>query len=82
MPALHCDDGHRPARSDTRRDAAPEIAYPADGTEIDLGLALGDTAPLVVKIRNGVPPFTVFADGAPVGRAAFSRQRPARSDKT
>lgn len=58
----------------TRRDAAPEIAYPADGTEIDLGLALGDTAPLVVKIRNGVPPFTVFADGAPVGRAAFSRQ--------
>jgi penicillin-binding protein 1C len=58
----------------SQRDAAPEIAYPADGTDVDLGFALGDSAPLVVKIRNGVPPFTIFADGAPVGRAAFSRQ--------
>jgi penicillin-binding protein 1C len=30
--------------------------------------------PLIVKVRNGVPPFTFFANGAPFGRAAFARQ--------
>jgi penicillin-binding protein 1C len=56
------------------RDAAPEIAFPGDGVDVDLGLAAGDTAPLIVKIRNGVPPFTFFANGAPFGRSAFARQ--------
>ena len=27
-----------------------------------------------VKVRNGVPPFTFFANGAPFGRTAFARQ--------
>jgi len=58
----------------TRRDAAPEIAFPSDGTDLDLGMASGAALPLVVKIRNGVPPFTFFANGAPIGRSAFSRQ--------
>ncbi len=58
----------------TKRDAAPEFAYPSDGTDVDLGMAVGDTLPLVVKIRNGVPPFTFFANGAPIGHSAFSRQ--------
>jgi penicillin-binding protein 1C len=57
-----------------KRDAAPEIAFPADGVDLDLGIATGDTAPLIVKVRNGVPPFTFFANGAPFGRAAFARQ--------
>ncbi|MEO8685357.1 MAG: penicillin-binding protein 1C, partial [Devosia sp.] len=56
------------------RDAAPEIAFPADGVDVDLGLASGAEIPLIVKVRNGVPPFTFFANGAPFGRSAFARQ--------
>ena len=56
------------------RDAAPEIAFPSDGVDIDLGFASGDNQQLIVKVRNGVPPFTFFANGAPFGRTAFARQ--------
>jgi penicillin-binding protein 1C len=56
------------------REAAPEIAFPADGVDVDLGVAAGDTAPLIIKIRNGVPPFTFLANGAPIGQSAFARQ--------
>lgn len=56
------------------RDAAPEIAFPGDGVDIDLGLTGGDAGPLMVKVRNGVPPFTFLANGAPFGRSAFARQ--------
>ncbi|MEQ1899287.1 MAG: penicillin-binding protein 1C [Devosia sp.] len=59
-----------------KRDAAPEIAYPADGVDLDLGLGdgEGEGQPLVIKVRNGVPPFTFLANGAPFGRTAFARQ--------
>jgi penicillin-binding protein 1C len=53
---------------------APQISFPADGVDVDLGVAAGSSAPLIMKIRNGVPPFTFFANGAPVGRSAFARQ--------
>jgi len=56
------------------KDAAPEIAFPADGVDVDLGVAAGDISPLIMKVRNGVPPFTFFANGAPFGRSAFGRQ--------
>ncbi|PXA88352.1 penicillin-binding protein 1C [Nostoc sp. 3335mG] len=56
------------------RVASPEIAFPGDGVDVDLGLAEGALSPLVVKVRNGVPPFTFFANGAPFGRARFARQ--------
>jgi penicillin-binding protein 1C len=56
------------------RDPAPEIAFPADGSDLDLGIALGETQPLVVKVRNGKPPFTFFANGAPFEQSAFARQ--------
>lgn len=56
------------------RDAAPEIAFPADGVDVDLGLGTADASPLVIKVRNGVPPFTFFANGAPFSRSAFARQ--------
>jgi penicillin-binding protein 1C len=62
------------------RDAAPEIAFPTDGVDVDLGLAAGSTAPLMVKVRNGVPPFTFFANGAPFGRTAFARQESWKPD--
>lgn len=56
------------------RDAAPEIAFPGDGVAVDLGLGSGAGGSLMVKVRNGVPPFTYFANGAPIGRADFARQ--------
>src|SRR5262249_5329340 len=56
------------------RDSGPQIAFPGDGVDLDLGLAAGDEAPLIVKVRNGRPPFTFFANGAPFGRSAFARQ--------
>ncbi|HWA17817.1 MAG TPA: penicillin-binding protein 1C, partial [Devosia sp.] len=55
-------------------DASPEIAFPADGVDVDLGLADGSARPLIVKVRNGVPPYTFMANGAPFGRSAFARQ--------
>jgi penicillin-binding protein 1C len=27
----------------------------------------------MIKVRNGAPPFTFFANGAPFGRSAFAR---------
>jgi len=62
------------------RDAAPEIAFPSDGVDLDLGLAAGADVPLIVKVRNGVPPFTFFANGAPFGRSAFARQNSWKPD--
>jgi penicillin-binding protein 1C len=56
------------------RVAAPEIAFPLDGVDVDLGLGAGSATPLMVKVRNGVPPFTFFANGAPFGRPNFARQ--------
>lgn len=56
------------------RNAAPEIAFPLDGVDLDLGLSTGTDLPLVVKVRNGVPPFTFLANGAPFGGSAFARQ--------
>lgn len=56
------------------RDAAPKIAFPGDGVDVDLRLASGGSMPLMVKVRNGVPPFTFFANGAPFGRPGFARQ--------
>jgi penicillin-binding protein 1C len=56
------------------RDGALEIAYPGDGVDVDLGLTSGSDLPLVVKVRNGVPPFTFFANGMPFSQSAFARQ--------
>jgi len=55
-------------------DPAPQIAYPGDGVDVDLGLAGGSGEKLVVKVRNGAPPFTFLANGAPFGRQDFARQ--------
>jgi penicillin-binding protein 1C len=49
----------------------PEIAYPPKGVRIDLGIADGDAMPLVLKVRDGAPPYTWFVNGAPVGTAEF-----------
>jgi len=49
---------------------APVLAFPPDGAL----LPLDDDMPLVVKIREGQPPFTVLADGAPVVTEASGRE--------
>ncbi len=56
-----------------QRQDDPEIAYPLDGVSVDLGIADGNPAPLVIKVRNGAPPFTWFVNGLPVARTPFAR---------
>ncbi len=51
--------------------AGPEIAFPPDGARFEIGAGQGGR--LRLKVRNGAPPFTWFADGAPVGREPFAR---------
>jgi penicillin-binding protein 1C len=58
----------------------PQIAFPSDGVNLDLGLGGADLTALMVKVRNGVPPFTYFANGAPFTRTDFARQSTWRPD--
>ncbi|MCX5571694.1 penicillin-binding protein 1C [Kaistia nematophila] len=51
----------------------PEIAFPPDGVQVDLGIRAGDPMPLMIKIRNGQPPFTWFANGVPIAQTPFAR---------
>ncbi len=48
---------------------APVLAFPPDGVR----LRLEEGMPLVVKLREGVPPFAVLADGAPLVTGAHRR---------
>ncbi|SDW48322.1 penicillin-binding protein 1C [Thiocapsa roseopersicina] len=52
---------------------APQIAYPPEGARVELGLGRGRAADLVLRVRDGVPPFTWFVDGAPVLREPYAR---------
>ncbi|MFB1487608.1 MULTISPECIES: penicillin-binding protein 1C [unclassified Thiocapsa] len=52
---------------------APQIAYPPDGARVELGLGRGRAADLVLRVRDGTPPFTWFVDGAPVVREPYAR---------
>jgi penicillin-binding protein 1C len=63
-----------PNSSVMAKNPAPEITFPANGVDVDLGLAAGSGQKLVVKVRNGVPPFTYFANGAPFAQSDFARQ--------
>jgi penicillin-binding protein 1C len=62
-----------PNETVVERDTSPEIAFPKDGVAVDLGIRAGDASPLVIKVRNGAPPFTFFANGVPIGREPFDR---------
>jgi penicillin-binding protein 1C len=48
---------------------APSVAFPPPGAKVELNG--GD---LLVKVQNGVPPFTWLADGMPVAVASHERQ--------
>ena len=62
--------GHRRRETPTRRSP-----FPLDGVEVDLGIKAGDPMPLMIKVRNGAPPFTFFANGIPIGRTPFDRSK-------
>ena len=68
------EDLPRPLRHFTTRDAvfeddgAPEVAFPPDGAV----LALDDW--LILKVRDGVAPFTWLLNGAPVALATYERE--------
>jgi len=51
---------------------APEIAFPPPGSRIAL-VGEGGARRFTLKVRNGSPPFTWFANGAPVAREPFAR---------
>jgi penicillin-binding protein 1C len=53
--------------------SGPEIAFPPDGARVELGATTGTRASLVLKVRDGYPPFTWFANGAPIRREDFAR---------
>ncbi len=48
---------------------APEIAFPPPGARLAMG---GRATQLVLKVRNGTPPFTWLANGAPVAREPYT----------
>jgi penicillin-binding protein 1C len=53
--------------------AAPTIAYPPHEARVDLGIERGTPKDLVMKVRDGVPPFTWLVEGLPVAREPFAR---------
>ena len=59
--------GNRPSTE------GPEIAFPPDGARVDLGLSGSTAAAIALKVRNGSPPFTWFANGAPIAREPYAR---------
>ena len=53
---------------------APEIAFPPNGATVDLGMETGARAPLTLKVRDGLPPFTWLANGKPLRVSRFDRE--------
>jgi penicillin-binding protein 1C len=48
---------------------APQVTFPPNGAEVET-----DASGLTVKVRNGTPPFTWFANGTPLAIADRSRE--------
>ncbi len=63
---------HRTSVFDANRDA-PSILFPHDGSRVSLGAATR-RQPLVLKVGDGIPPFTWLADGRPILIAVDERQ--------
>jgi penicillin-binding protein 1C len=60
-------------RSGDGRADAPSIAYPPNDARVDLGIGRGAQRDLVMRVRDGVPPFTWLVEGRPVAREPFAR---------
>lgn len=48
----------------------PQISYPPDGAQVVLGV----DDMLVIKLRNGTPPFTWIVNGTPLDTSSFEHQ--------
>lgn len=73
----------RPRAAGLDGGAPPQIAWPPAGARIDLGLGGTGAEPaagLVLKVRNGQPPFQWFADGVPIAREPYAREARWRPD--
>ncbi|MBR0557666.1 penicillin-binding protein 1C [Ciceribacter sp. L1K23] len=56
------------------RQKAPQIVYPPDGAQVELGRAVdGTPLPLALKLQDGRPPFRWLADGKPMAEQSRSR---------
>lgn len=75
--------------SDKASEASVEIAFPPDGARVDLGMSSGQIdrqaagqggAELVLRVRNGRPPFVWLVNGRPVAREPYARTARWRPD--
>lgn len=55
------------------REAAPQIVYPPQGAEVEIGFASGDPTPLSLKLQGGRPPFRWLANGVALPDATRKR---------
>lgn len=74
-PLRHVGGTHAGGRPGTD---APRIAFPPQGARVVLDAR--DGARLALKVRGGSPPFTWFANGAPVAREPYARSTLWRPD--
>ena len=58
----------------------PRIAFPPDGVRLALELDGEGRGPLMIKLMNGVPPFTWMVDGRPFGADPRRREALWRPD--
>ena len=52
---------------------APQIVYPPEGAEVELGLDGDDSLPLALKLQGGRPPFRLLANGEALPEALRKR---------
>jgi len=71
---------HFPRVGIVQRDRGPQIAYPPNGARVDVGSAPDRQGQLVLKVRNGAPPFIWFVNGVPIARSDFGRPQSWRPD--
>jgi penicillin-binding protein 1C len=48
------------------REPAPQIVYPPEGAQVELGLQTAEVMPLSLKLQGGRPPFRWLANGKPM----------------
>ena len=52
----------------------PEIAFPPNGSTVELGFAREEGAALTLKVKHGAPPFIWLSDGQPINVSRFDRE--------
>jgi penicillin-binding protein 1C len=55
------------------REAAPQIVYPPQGAQVEVGLSSGEPTPLSLKLQGGRPPFRWLANGVALSQPTRKR---------